>query len=126
MKGQCIAQIIYKKALTPQLKTKIDYEIGTPVSHTAAQQVSTPMCTPILQDTLTIPDDPIIDVVPFDDDKLDGTQSKISDAQIHHIQATNELPYQIYMSYDPFEATIEIEIGIQGQHATLGLITTIN
>ena len=42
------------------------------------------------------------------------------------MHATNTLPYQIYMSSDPMEDTVEIEIGLGGTHNTVGLITTMN
>ena len=120
--------MVYQKALVPRIKTKDAYTSNaTPVAQPAQGEVH---ATPIhVQHDSPSPiphDDHGIDVIPYDDDELEFNGSEITDAHIRHMYATNVLPYQIYMSSDPFEDTVEIEKDTRGYHATLGLITSIN
>ena len=121
--------MIYKKSILPHIKNKNDYDVDIKNSaHSIIHEAHTPECTPIHHDLTPLhpQNDHIIDVIPFDDDELDIDTTKIIDEKISHMQATNELPYQIYMSSNKFEDTIEIEIDTRDTHATLDLITTIN
>ena len=86
---------------------------------------STSISTPIHKDV----DNNLPEIIPFDMDELneiDTHHDKMDDAQIKNMHINIELPYHIYMSLDPFEDAIDIDIETRGDHNTLSLIITNN
>jgi len=72
-------------------------------------------------------DDQLPDIIPFGMDELnvpDTHHDGIDNEQIKNMHPNIKPPYRIYMSSDPFEDTIEIEIGTRGDHYTLGLFVS--
>lgn len=116
-RGQCIAQMLYKKVLIPSIITKKSYDVVANRIRTKTM-ISTPtpiqqlIPTPQIPASLLLPDIPIqsnemADIIPFNDDEIDN--SSLSDdmsAHMYRMQTENDLLYQIYIFADPFDDTI--------------------
>ena len=195
VKGECIAYMIYKKAVLPSIKCKHDVTQEPDTHHapvtidttTPQLEAATPPTITDTTDNAIIHHPPGIDIIPFDDDELTSAQvddiipivrtmagPPIIDSEYGYtpplvsgydssesrgknnsggpdnspITSSNDIvqpsmhtrhtphirnmhtdvntPLQIYMSNDPFEDVIAVEISTHGDHKTLGMVISNN
>ena len=98
-KGQCIAQMLYKKSLLPTITTKKVYDVI--LENTAVpQQLHTPLTEQSPAQTEDTPEPVVysnlVSIIPFKDYEIVYTgDTDDMHAQIKYMYAENELPYQI-------------------------------
>ena len=126
--------MIYKKALLPQIKAKVSITENTCNNILSTKKIATKdpihiRNTSILKTMHNDIDNNLPDIILFDTDELNETYTYHDDrdnAQIKNTHTNIELPYNIYMSLDPFEDKIYIDINTRGDHTTLGLVISNN
>ena len=142
MQGTKIAQMLYHKAIIPMIKSKRMTEVEARDTSVCNPQTTTIASTEAVP---TAQHDPPIDIVPYDDDEIlpNSNETHICKSQndtgvnaadkdnpiiplINNMHTDVETPYQIYLSTNPFENVIEVEITTKGDHSTLGLILQTN
>ena len=125
-KGDCIADILYKKAIIPAIKSKVSQPqvgIETTIQQTTMSLQTPHISTPHEKRTHTI------NIITFDVNNIHNVSDEADEdtiAQVHNIKTTVELPYQIYISSNSFEDAIEVSINTKGYYPSMGIILTTN
>lgn len=113
-KGDCIGRIIYQRMQVSDImiedkNTKKQKEY-IQVRKASNRNVILSMITP---------DNPIYHVIPCNENEIDNYK-------IFTVTTEIEIPYDIALSSDPMDNTIDILIPVTGTHETLGLIVNNN
>ena len=118
-RDEYIAHILYKKAVIPNIKTKVTISNTTNTRKRYRNHTNRQGTQPYFSDKV------YLNIILFNSDELNESideSEDIDNAQIKYIHTNIEPPYQIYMFTYPIEDTTDIEIRTRDDNEALGLI----